>query len=328
MKEISVIVPVYNIEKYIGRCIESVLKQSFENFELLLVNDGSSDKSGQICDEYAMKDRRIIVYHKENQGVSSARNLGIRKSTGRYIAFVDGDDWVQSDYLENLYKGLIGEKCDICICGGNEINEYMQELRTCTYNEKLKLSWKDERLYDWPYFTYVIHRMMIKKSVIENVNFDILLPNGEDTLFLTEAFLNAINGVLFLPYIGYSYFIRSESANQHHSYSKKKFSAIIANERRLVKMSETKLSMKNEWYESFVLEAYCLYGYIVDHPEYYTEEHAKILFDYLRKYRKYSTILGTTVKFKILFSCMLCSQKFMEKVLSKSNTPHGHIVGD
>ena len=94
MPKISVIVPVYKAEKYVGECIESILSQTYTDFELLLVDDGSPDKSGEICDYYAGKDPRIIVYHKENGGVSSARNYGIEHAVGEWICFVDSDDTI------------------------------------------------------------------------------------------------------------------------------------------------------------------------------------------------------------------------------------------
>ena len=91
---ISIIVPVYNVEKYLKKCIDSILNQSFQNFELILVDDGSTDSSGEICDEYALKDRRVLVIHKENEGLSSARNEGIKASSAEYVGFVDSDDYI------------------------------------------------------------------------------------------------------------------------------------------------------------------------------------------------------------------------------------------
>lgn len=106
MAAISVIVPVYNVERYVSRCIESVLSQSFLDFELLLIDDGSKDSSGNICDEYAQKDNRIQVYHKENAGLSDARNYGIDRMTGRYVTFIDSDDYVGRDYLKLLLETI------------------------------------------------------------------------------------------------------------------------------------------------------------------------------------------------------------------------------
>ena len=102
--KISVIVPVYNAEKYLHRCIDSILAQTFSDFELLLIDDGSTDKSGDICDEYAKKDKRIRVFHKENGGVSSARNVGLDNARGEWITFCDADDWVEKDWLLKFSK--------------------------------------------------------------------------------------------------------------------------------------------------------------------------------------------------------------------------------
>ena len=98
---ISVIVPVYNVEKYLRRCVESIMSQTYKEIEILLIDDGSTDDSGRICDDLAIKDRRIHVFHKENGGVSSARNLGIERACGDYICFVDSDDWIDIDYFES-----------------------------------------------------------------------------------------------------------------------------------------------------------------------------------------------------------------------------------
>ena len=104
--KISVIVPVYNAEKYLQRCIDSILNQTFPNFELLLIDDGSKDQSGEICDEYAKKDSRVKVFHKENGGVSSARNVGIDNAVGEYICFCDSDDWVEKTWLLSFFERM------------------------------------------------------------------------------------------------------------------------------------------------------------------------------------------------------------------------------
>ena len=101
--KISVIVPVYNVENYLRRCVDSIINQTYKNLEIILVDDGSPDNCPVICDEYAQKDSRIKVIHKENGGLSSARNCGMDMATGEYIGFVDGDDWIESD----MYKFLI-----------------------------------------------------------------------------------------------------------------------------------------------------------------------------------------------------------------------------
>ena len=120
MPKISVIVPVYNTEKYLRRCVDSILAQTFTDFELLLIDDGSTDSSGAICDEYAQKDSRVRVFHKENGGVSSARNLGLDNATSEWITFVDSDDWISDSFLANLYITEIDE-VDIVISYANYV---------------------------------------------------------------------------------------------------------------------------------------------------------------------------------------------------------------
>ena len=114
--KVSIIVPVYNVEKYIEKCLNSLISQSYRNIEIILIDDGSIDNSGKICDKYKKKDPRIKVIHKENAGVSEARNSGIQKATGEYLCFVDADDFVMNDYIKYLHK-LIAINCsDIAVC--------------------------------------------------------------------------------------------------------------------------------------------------------------------------------------------------------------------
>lgn len=134
---ISVIVPVYNTELYLHRCIDSILSQTFTDFELLLINDGSTDRSGEICDEYAGKDKRVRVFHKENGGVSSARNIGLDEARGEWIAFVDSDDWVSPKLLEILHGEAEKGKHDLVFCNYAEV--YKKQIMVsyhCCYASK------------------------------------------------------------------------------------------------------------------------------------------------------------------------------------------------
>ena len=114
---ISIIIPIYNVEKYLNRCIESIVNQTYKNLEIILVDDGSPDNCPMMCDNWAKKDTRIIVIHKINGGLSDARNYGIEKSRGKYIAFVDSDDYIELHYIEYLYELLINNNADIACCG-------------------------------------------------------------------------------------------------------------------------------------------------------------------------------------------------------------------
>ena len=127
--EISIIVPVYNVEKYLKRCIDSILNQSFTDFELILVDDGSTDNSGKIIDEYAVKNERIIVIHKENGGQGSARNRGLDIAKGNYIGFVDSDDWIHKDMYECMYQIINEDNTDIVQIGHNTVEEYKEDKR-------------------------------------------------------------------------------------------------------------------------------------------------------------------------------------------------------
>ncbi|VWL84911.1 glycosyltransferase family 2 protein [Oceanivirga miroungae] len=115
-EKISIIIPIYNVENYLRKCLDSIVNQTYKNLEILLIDDGSTDKSGKIADEYAKNDSRVIVFHNENGGVSAARNFGLDKATGEYIALVDSDDYVDLTYIEKLYKVLKENNADISVC--------------------------------------------------------------------------------------------------------------------------------------------------------------------------------------------------------------------
>lgn len=138
MPKVSVIVPVYNTEKYLPRCINSILDQTFTDFELILVDDGSTDNSGKICDEYSKKDSRIVVIHKENGGASSARNTGIDIAKGEWISFVDSDDWVNVEYLNGL---IIDASKD------DNVDFVIQGLFKVVGNFRERLSLKEYQIY-------------------------------------------------------------------------------------------------------------------------------------------------------------------------------------
>lgn len=134
---VSIIVPVYNVEKYLRKCIDSIINQTFQNIEIILVNDGSKDSSGQICDDYKLKDRRIIVIHKENGGLSSARNAGLDIAKGDYVMFVDSDDYVEPQFCEVPLKLALKKNVDIVSFGYNKVFDNGQNLNRKTNNPRL-----------------------------------------------------------------------------------------------------------------------------------------------------------------------------------------------
>lgn len=213
---ISVIVPVYNLEKYLSKCISSILSQTYVNFELLLINDGSVDSSGIICDEYAAKDSRVRVFHRMNQGVGATRNYGLDKSAGEYIAFVDGDDYIEADYLEVLYRNLQETQSDISCCNymyiknGEKDSFYVpikkddilsgsKALFQNLYSSQTEMKWGRN-----------IWASLFQKTILEGQRFG-NLKYGEDTLFMFEVFRKEPQ-VCFSKYSGYYYVVREGSA--------------------------------------------------------------------------------------------------------------------
>jgi glycosyltransferase involved in cell wall biosynthesis len=143
MPKISIIVPVYNVENYINKCIESLIAQTLSDIEIILVNDGSTDKSGNICNDYAAVDNRIIVIHQMNKGVSAARNKGIEAATGEWITFVDADDWVDSSMCELVYG--YAKKYDVDLVMWNHYWNYPEkEVLTTMFEEEIKFFQKDQ----------------------------------------------------------------------------------------------------------------------------------------------------------------------------------------
>ena len=122
-KMISIIVPVYNVEKYLNRCVDSIINQTYKNLEIILVDDGSTDNSGKICDEYQKKDSRIKVIHKTNGGMSSARNAGLDIATGNYIAFVDSDDYIALNMMATMRGYVVDNNVDMAVCGFTRLTE-------------------------------------------------------------------------------------------------------------------------------------------------------------------------------------------------------------
>lgn len=190
-KLISVIIPVYNTESYLSLCIQSVLDQTYTNFELFLIDDGSTDASGEICDQYAQKDSRIKVVHNTNQGVSHSRNLGLVLASGEYIAFCDADDQYKPNYLAELYDSAIQTNSDIIICNYSVYN-LLGEKVIC--NRKSGLIEKGEvyqRIFIDNTIGGFVWNKLFKKDLLDNLSFDENMQICEDTYFLCKALKKA-----------------------------------------------------------------------------------------------------------------------------------------
>lgn len=206
--KISVIVPVYNVEKYIGQCIESILNQTFRDFELILINDGSFDYSYKICREFAKKDARISLFSQENKGQAAARNLGIENACGEYLTFIDSDDYVTSDYLEKLYHTLTKYQCDIVMTGYYRYDEqtnllyyYIQQENVGQCERISQTEILKRMLTDANYLQVVAK--IFKRTLFENLRFDVG-RYFEDFFLITKLFLQ-VDSVVYLKDSLYCY---------------------------------------------------------------------------------------------------------------------------
>lgn len=188
-KKISVIVPVYNVEKYLPQCLDSLVGQTYKNLEIILVDDGSVDQSGSICEKYARNSDKIFVYHKENGGVSSARNMGIEKSTGDYLVFVDADDIVHTELLEIYVRA--SELEGVPVCGVAREKEELKKSYVATWNSRMKIE-QAEQFMEFLYEDYVNppwNKLYDAEIIRRNhIRFDEEKNLGEDFLFNLEYF--------------------------------------------------------------------------------------------------------------------------------------------
>lgn len=209
---ISVIVPIYKVEKYLDRCVNSIVNQTYKDLEIILVDDGSPDNCPEICDEWAQKDNRIKVIHKENGGLSDARNAGLSAATGEYIGFIDSDDWIAPEMYERLLLSIKNDSTDISACAIElvwENNVRENKLLTVQENAVLNQLEAQEALLKETELKHPVVYKLYRKSVIDGVSF----RKGkyhEDVFWSFRAIGNA-NKVSIIDYIGYYYFQRKDS---------------------------------------------------------------------------------------------------------------------
>lgn len=184
---ISVIVPIYKVELYLEECVDSIISQTYRNLEIILINDGSPDNCGKICDDYALKDDRIKVIHKKNGGISDTRNTGVEACTGEYIAFVDSDDILHPQFIEILYQNLISNKAMISCCSfqkfkhTSEINYVLSEKKVETFTGDEFL----ETLYEpnWIPQNVVVWNKIYRKSILEKLRFPLGMLHEDEFVF-------------------------------------------------------------------------------------------------------------------------------------------------
>ena len=235
---ISIIVPVYNVEKYLNKCVDSILAQTYTNIEVILVDDGATDTSGSICDTYK-KDSRVKVVHKENGGLSDARNAGIEASTGEYLVFIDSDDFIDSKMIETLYNAIVTTNSDISICdfvfyseNEKKYNKYSKTSFIIEGEEKFKYLYNE-----FDVVSIVQWNKIYRKSIFKDIKYPYQKIN-EDEFVIANEFYNARKISYILKPL---YFYRQREDSIMGTFNVKRFNAIEAYENRINFYEEKKL---------------------------------------------------------------------------------------
>lgn len=271
---ISVIIPVYNCEKYLKECIDSVLAQSFENFELILINDGSKDSSLAICNSYAQMDLRVRVIDQANHGAAMTRKKGVDISKGEYITFIDSDDYIEKDYLKTLYTNLIESKADFICCNSIDIGLKIQS-NNCIQQSSL-VSDTNQLLRDYfngMRYAYCIWGKLFNKELFYNIVFP-NLKYAEDTCVILSLFMKT-NAIFLLNYSGYYYRCQENGVTLSINKLKQKQDLLyranliydICKNRTEELYQRAQSELINSLYGLTV--AYCLYGNKIDFDIFY-----------------------------------------------------------
>lgn len=213
---ISIIVPVYKVEKFLPKCIESILNQTYSEFELILVDDGSPDSCPQICDEYAKRDKRIVVIHQKNSGVSVARNAGLDIARGQYIGFVDPDDFIALNMYEKMVQAIENSEAEMIICGYDYYDENYnidgKRLYEKRSNEIINQKELMKRMSDMPpTIRHGVVNKLFKSSLLRRIRFVNELHSSEDVMFLNE-YIKLVNKIEIVHEPLYRNLVRKGSA--------------------------------------------------------------------------------------------------------------------
>ena len=248
---ISVIVPCYNAEKYLDKCISSIISQTYNNLEIIIVNDGSTDRSKDICDTWQNKDQRIKVIHKQNEGASYARKTGLEHATGEYITFVDNDDWIDKDMYSNMMPALISTNSDIVQCGvcdvweDGKITHRKFEHKDGSFEIFNRKEGVLLIVYDQEWHSYMWNKIF-KRQMFDNITFPKGRQMDDDTSISHSLFHNALQSV-YLRDEYYYYYHRSDS---------------ICSTPNIVWQSKNIYDQSNARYERYL--------FVVQHPEYHS----------------------------------------------------------
>ncbi|WP_270504839.1 glycosyltransferase family 2 protein [Eubacterium limosum] len=250
---ISIVIPIYKVENYIERCIKSIINQTYKFLEIILVDDGSPDDCGIICDQYAEIDSRITVIHQENKGLSGARNSGIDIAQGEFITFIDSDDWVCPDYIEILYNNLVDHSLDISICNYIDVSSYeIDQIRSNNQNVNVFTNLEALEQYFTEFSTpfVVSWGKLYKVELFENIRF----PEGKihEDEFTTYQLLFNAKKIGFINEPLYYYFQRNDSIMGNGFNIKGKNDCLEALEQRIDFYKRRKLkSLRTKTYNTY-----------------------------------------------------------------------------
>ncbi|MBR4633035.1 MAG: glycosyltransferase [Elusimicrobia bacterium] len=303
---ISVIIPVYNVEQYLKHCVDSVINQTYKNLEIILVDDGSTDNSGKICDGYALKDNRIKTIHKQNSGVSSARNEGLKIAKGNYIGFIDSDDYIEEDMYEVLYNLLIENKVEIACCDYFVFNKKEKKYIPCSDNTVNEVLSVNEILNTKRGHSGNLWNKLYSKKIIGNIRFDEKLSFGEDYLFVIESFFEA-KKIAFCKDAKYYYYYNANSVTRRQFFKKEYLKYIEFYDKLVKYCSENKLQIGYQKYKIRQINWVITFlSWIAKENPIQNEESLKILLKYARKNLGYYLFGNNAVKQKcfLLLSCI------------------------
>lgn len=214
---ISIIVPIYNVEKYLEECIESLIWQDYENIEIILVDDGAQDKSPEICNQYSEKYSKITVYHKENGGLSDARNYGIKKANGKYICFVDSDDFVKPDYISSMYNNLKKHNVQISACGYSHYYSDKKIVNKNFQNIEKKYDKDEAQIYLnlIGYFNVAAWNKLYNKNLFDDIEF----PKGKksEDMFIMYKIIEKAGSIYYSSEEKYLYRQREGSITKNNN---------------------------------------------------------------------------------------------------------------
>lgn len=297
---ISVIVPVYNVEAYLRRCIDSILAQTYVNLEIILVDDGSTDGCGAICDEYAEKDDRIKVIHKENGGLSDARNAGLNAFTGKYVTFIDSDDWIEKEFIGYLHQLIVDNNADLSVCDFNYIDE-----KGKLYNSPLNSGhvhvWRQEEtlsmLLSGNKMETSAWAKLYKATIFTNRRFRYPLGRLFEDIPVTYGYLLESELTVFGERALYNYFYRPQSISNMR-FSPKRLHATEHLEMVIPQILKKYPQMENLCKIAAFRMYFGIYLSLDGREE--NKEYEKTVYDAINEYRSFVILSNqTNIKWKI-----------------------------